>query len=34
VDLYGETEYSVSHMIEVIDDIYANDSTYVNVFKK
>ena len=33
-DMYTETEYSVSHMIEVIDDIYANDSTYVNVFKK
>ena len=33
-DLYGETEYSVSHMFEVIDDIYAYDSTYVNVFKK
>ena len=33
-DLYTETEYSVSHIIEVIDGIYANDSTYVDVFKK
>ena len=33
-DLYTEREYSVSHIIEVIDGIYANDSTYVDVFKK
>ena len=33
-DLYTETEYLVSHIIEVIDAIYANDSTYVDVFKK
>ena len=33
-DLYTEPEYSVSHIIEVIDSIYANDSTYVDVFKK
>ena len=33
-DLYTKKEYSVSHIIEVIDNIYANESTYVDLFKK
>jgi glycolate oxidase iron-sulfur subunit len=33
-DLYAENAFSVSHIIEVIDGVYANDSAYVNTFKK
>ena len=33
-DLYTKTQFSVSHIIEVIDGVYANDSAYVNTFKK
>ena len=33
-DLYVENKYSVSHIIEVIDGIYANDSSYKNAFIK
>jgi glycolate oxidase iron-sulfur subunit len=33
-DLYAENVFSVSHIIEVIDGVYANDSAYVNTFKK
>ena len=33
-DLYTKKKYSVSHIIEVIDNIYANDTTYVDLFKK
>jgi glycolate oxidase iron-sulfur subunit len=33
-DLYTENAFSVSHIIEVIDGVYANDSAYVNTFKK
>ena len=34
VELYTENQYSVSHLIEVIDSVYANDAAYVDAFKK
>ena len=33
-DLYTKNQFSVSHIMEVIDGIYANDSAYVDVFRK
>ncbi len=33
-DLYTKNQYSISHIIEVMDGIYTNDSAYVNAFKK
>ena len=33
-ELHTKNQYSVSHIIEVIDDVYANDSTYVDAFNK
>jgi glycolate oxidase iron-sulfur subunit len=33
-ELHTKNQYSVSHIIEVIDGVYANDSTYVNAFNK
>ena len=33
-NLYVENKYSVSHIIEVIDGIYANDSSYKDAFIK
>ena len=34
IELHTKNQYSVSHIIEVIDGVYGNDSAYVNAFSK